>query len=189
LSSDWVEAVGTWIGGLGTVGTLIYAMLGLRREAAQRRAEIERLAAGQREAQHAQARTVVLHDADASLDGDGFDTPEFLTVTLKAGNYGTAPITGVVGKLKRHEPSSGATEPHTAFAFVIPAGELRTLSWHIPLAGLPDGFGGSANPLLHDVLVLFHAEVEFTDSYGARWAFRYGPGEQPRLRPSAPMVK
>ena len=57
LNPDWVEAVGTWAGAVGSFAAVGYAIVSVRREAGFRRQDIERLAEDQRRERDAQART------------------------------------------------------------------------------------------------------------------------------------
>lgn len=177
LSPDWVEAIGTWVGGIGTVGTLIYASRALRHETERRRQDVKDLQESERNAQDAQARTVVLHDAGCS-GRQSVDVSEYL-VTL--GNYGEFPITNVVSELTLKETGQevayavGWNQGGQAPLPVLKAGATQQLRWNT--TGWDVKWPGEMRS--HQLPDLFTLIVRFTDVHGIRWALRPGLGQQP----------
>lgn len=177
LSPDWVEAIGTWVGGIGTVGTLIYASRALRHETERRRQDIKDLQEAERSAQDAQARTVVLHNAGAS-------GREFLAVDeylVKIGNYGEYPITNVISELAVKETgqvivhANGWARGGQAPLAVLKPGASELLRWDTRDWNIkwPVALQSEQLPELFDLI------VKFTDVHGIRWALRPGLGQQP----------
>ncbi|MGX6607542.1 hypothetical protein ACWKSP_36270 [Micromonosporaceae bacterium Da 78-11] len=172
---DWVEAVGTWAGALGTFLALRYAVRSLRTETEARREDIQRLAVEQRKGHDAQARTVALHDPGYEQDETCPDLWD--NFSIQVGNYGTAPVTDVTGVLT-YLPSGEKVEgdPDTrSFFAVVPPGRSERLSWVLLAEDFPEV--AEADEL--ERTELFQVSVRFTDMHGVRWSRKAGPGEQP----------
>jgi len=173
LEADWVEAWGTWVGGLGTAGTLAYALVALRRESDRRRQDVTRVDDAERKTQDLQARTVVLHSAECG----GFRDQQINFYKVTMGNYGQYPITHIVAVMKHRDTGhelvsyNGGPDPVP----VIEANSVRTLDWKFPLVAIP--WPEHASQL--ELPDLFEVRVCFTDVYGIRWKVRPGLGEQP----------
>jgi hypothetical protein len=173
FEADWIEAWGTWVGGLGTIGTLIYAIVALRKEADRRREDVKQAKDQQREAHDTQARTVVLHDPALHNFAHEAGAVGYI---VQVGNYGTLPITNITGKLT-YRPKQWVVpevEGCASHMVVLPP-KHDGLMWRIPVAELE--LPSDGQPQRH--VDLFDVEVQFTDAYGTRWALRYGRGEQP----------
>jgi hypothetical protein len=181
--ADWLEAWATVVAAVGTVGAFAWQGLALRQERLTRRAEVARLQADQREAQDAQARTVVVHRAYATKmwhnkRTDGPDDPRLIgdyRVTL--GNYGEFPITNVVSTLT-YIPRRWVVEldeDRVPWPKAVMLGE-EILQWDLSrlLLPWPEDLGEDDNGE-H----LFACEVHFTDVHGIRWSVRPGLGQQP----------
>ncbi|MEU8821813.1 hypothetical protein [Actinoplanes sp. NPDC048796] len=173
FTPDWVEAIGTWVGGVGTGLAVIYAARGVRISERNREEDARQARKAERESQAAQARTLRLH----SLGVDGHVGGRLDTFKGSIGNYGLHPVTNIVGKLV-YIPTKqeigihiGGPTPIT----VLDSGDSQELSWDLQGYGLKDEgelvMGRSQN--------LFDFEVHFTDVHGNRWAIRPGAGEQP----------
>jgi hypothetical protein len=172
---DAVEAIGTWVGGLGGVGAFVWLIKGQQHEVQRRQEDIRALRDAQREQQDAQARTVVVHDAGCG--GTQYMMIGDFSVTV--GNYGAHPITNVVSRLTHKETgktigdgtSLGAPAPLT----VLEAGKRHRSQWQ--LTGW--NFAWPTDAQSHQLPDLFDLDVQFTDVNGIRWVVQPGLGQQP----------
>jgi hypothetical protein len=114
-TANWVEAVGTWVGGFGTVFAVLWAIRAFR-------AEIRRSDAEKSEAQKLQARTVLLHDFDGVPSEDD---PATFSFTLEIGNHGTLPITKIEAQVGW--VGSCSAMGHSFLLAVLPAQRTETL--------------------------------------------------------------
>jgi hypothetical protein len=162
IEADWLEAWATVVGSVGTVGTLIYAAVGLARERSTRRAELARIEKEQHAAQESQARTVVVHSQSIQSASD----PEKPYLSAKVGNYGTSAITGVACLLLYVDAGKRQTAGEIVTLPVLRAGQEQELKW--PLSGAVDLKWISVKDLDADAQ-RFDVEVSFNDAYGARW--------------------
>lgn len=185
-SPEWIEAIGTWVGGLGTIGTLVYALVALRREAERRRTDVRALRDADRDSQDALARTVVMGIPQCGSRGG----PVLLSYYVKIGNYGVHPITNFTAQLlitkdaKSWAPSAEIPEDRKVPSSnggpirypVFKPDDEKELVWDVRAnkIGLIKG--------LHDdqaAAMFFELEVGFTDVHGIRWSLRPGVGQQP----------
>jgi len=165
--TDWLAAIGTMVAAVGTVGTLAWQARGLKQERETRRDEVARLDAAQRDAEDAQARTVVLHDPGC----DGMQWKLIQSYKVTVGNYGTHPITNVVAALTHRASRTHKVGP-TPLP-VLTAGAHQTLTWRVGPVPWPSGWNAE------DLPNAFDCRVEFTDVHGIRWALRPGLGQEP----------
>ncbi|MDG4795389.1 hypothetical protein [Micromonospora sp. WMMD1082] len=169
--ADWLAAWAGLLAAVGTVGTFVWQARALSRERETRREEVKRLEADQRDAQDAQARTIVLHNPGCG--GNQRVSVRDYGVTL--GNYGVHPITNIRTTLTHRETQQDLTAGGPQPLPVLKAGDMQHLSWKV------DGYNVVWPPDLdhHDLPNLFHCEVAFTDVNGVRWMVRPGLGQQP----------
>jgi hypothetical protein len=172
IEPDWLEAWGTWVGGIGTISAVLWAMYVVKREA-------RRLEDDKREAQDLQANTVVLHDFDNGPPHAESHRP-FL---IQVGNYGLTPITRIKGWIT-HQPT-GARARSTLPIQVLPANTSRSLEYRLP----PDVPVWVDHPTSWSSFP-FQLFVGWTDVHGNRWHLKYGEDQQPvRSRGITPRSK
>ena len=179
--ADWLEAWATVAAAVGTIGAFVWQARALSQERRTRRAEIARLQAEQREAQDAQARTIVLHRESCTQSWDSPNVEPgpktIVSYSVRLGNYGEHPITNVVAGLiyrpTRELVRGGEQRPLPRAVFF----EEAWLSWHFEELSLPWPEGEPEES--EKVPELFRCEVQFTDVHGTRWAVRPGLGQQP----------
>jgi hypothetical protein len=169
--ADWLQAWGTVVAAVGTVGALVYQARALAHERRARREDIARLEAEQRAAAAAQARTIVLHDARCTGRPNQF--VDAYGVTL--GNYGSQPITNV--RLKLCSTVDGReiviNDRGPAFVPVLASNVRIDLSWDLKGCGVV-WHAGTDTEKVPDMFVI---ELQFVDSNGMTWLRR--PGEEP----------
>jgi hypothetical protein len=156
LTPDWVEAIGTWFGGLSTAGALWAAWASLRNERRTRITDVERLRQEEHLARQARARSVVLHNPH--LD----DTAAVYRITL--GNYSEYPVTGVVATISYHPHGEEAVPGFPKFIPVLPAQESTTLEWSL----LPE-FGDEDESREPPRAQSYAVELLFLDVHGVAW--------------------
>jgi hypothetical protein len=106
FEADWVEAWVTAIAAAGTLGTLWYAARGLARERRPGRRRSAGPRQEQRQAQAAQARTVVDHQPG----GSGSQFQFWSRVEFQVVNYGPGPITSIAARISWDDSPDGEGE-------------------------------------------------------------------------------
>jgi hypothetical protein len=181
LEADWVEAWGTWVGGVGTIAAVIWAMYALRREA--RRGERDK-----REAQDLQARTVVMYQFRHDTQELEKLKESHIGYAMKVGNYGNTHISELDALLVYGPTGVGVGS--TRIQRVLPAGSERTVRFQIAERDLGDwaetwqdhrDYSDSCDP--------FEILVSWSDIYGQRWSRSYGKGSQPTRVTASPSMR
>jgi hypothetical protein len=172
FEADWVEAWGTWVGGLGTVGALFYAVKALRSEIQHRRDDIREAKREQRAAEEAQARTVLFYDRSAEVRPG-----QPIRLAFKVGNLGSTPITNVKGVMThRYTGQKIGDDRYATLPALVPNGN-DSLWWDVPADVLGNEPPPSNPPSLTGVLKV---EVFWTDVHGIRWELELDSGQQPK---------
>ncbi|WP_250008733.1 hypothetical protein [Actinoplanes sp. M2I2] len=166
VKPDWLEAVGTCVAAIGTIGAFAWQAKGLNEERRTRQEEVARLDRERADAEEAQARAVVLYEPRYHEDDQYIDEHEF---AIEVGNFGMFPVVDIVGQL---EFQIGDGEPilitedwdSRHLSTVVPPGESRTLTWQLPESVAKELVGMAVPPQTD----FFVAKISFVDARGRR---------------------
>lgn len=175
--ADWIEAWATVAAAVGAFLAFGWQAWALDRERKARKSDVARLDRERRDTETAQARTVALHDPVYDRDPERDDLDRY---SITVGNYGSDPITNIVGTLfyypdRGHRTKVTGSWGSAPSRTVVPPGQGLPISWTLPTADFDDAdvFGEE------HTLEFFRAEIIFTDTRGKRWQLSSGDTVQP----------
>jgi hypothetical protein len=167
VTPEWVEAIGTWVGGLGTMGALLAALAALSNERKTRAEEMKRFREQEHLVRRAQARSIVLHNDHIDYrqpvpDSAQAGSERVYRVTL--GNYSEYPINAVVATIHAHRQGEDPVTDFPKFIPVLRANESIELEWplvpeFLAIDGLPELPKASS----------YKVDLMFVDVHGLTW--------------------
>jgi len=167
FTPDWVEAIGTWVGGLGTVGALWAAIRALNNERAARAEEIRRLRDEEIIRHRTQARSIVLHDAkvdDRSAERDSSQVRAERVYRVTLGKNSEHAINSIAASIRAHEYGEPSIPGFPQWIPVLRAGESILLEWPVfPRTGPEDGLPELTSATKYSVGLMF------SDVHGLVW--------------------